>query len=80
MYTEESMKIRLKTMCQEQPYIHINVSLVHPHVEMKHVRVRLVGVYKNIFLVEEEKDGKTVRYSFQYGDVSAGIVTIEELG
>lgn len=66
-------------MYQESPSIHISVSLTKPHVELTHVCATLVGVYRHMFQIEAEKNGKMERFSIQYGEIIAGIIRIEEL-
>ncbi len=79
MYTEEFIKNKIKDLYQTNPNIHISVSLAKPHIELDNVCVKIVGVYSHIFQVEENKSGKIIRHSVQYGDVSVGIAKIKEL-
>lgn len=39
----------------------------------------LVGVYKNIFQIEQTVAGRVIRHTYQYGDVLVGHVVIREL-
>ncbi len=80
MYTESDLREKLKSMCETAPDIHISVSFTKPRVEINSECVKLVGAYKHIFQVEQDKNGRKQRYSMQYGDIIAGIVKIEELG
>ncbi len=79
MYTETYLKEKLKSLYEKNPYIHIHISLLKPHVELSSVCVKLVGVYRHIFQIEIEQREKTERYSIQYGDIASGIVKIDEL-
>ena len=79
MNTENYLKEKLEKLCERDPYIHIDVNLSKPHVELSNVRVKIIGVYRHIFQIETEKNGKTDRYSLQYGDIIAGIAKIAEL-
>ncbi len=79
MYTEENIRKKIKELCANAPYVHISVSLAKPHIELKDVRVKIVGAYAHIFQIEEEKNGKSVRLSVQYSDIPAGIASIAEL-
>ncbi len=78
MYTEQEWKEQLIRRMRIDPYVHICVSLAKPHVEMRGVKVKLVGMYRHIFQIEAQRDGKLERISLQYGDLVAGIVQIEE--
>ncbi len=79
MNTEAYLREKLTELYQTDPYIHINANLPRAHVELRNARVKLVGVYRHIFQVTEEKNGKTERYAFQYGDITTEIVKIAEL-
>ncbi len=79
MNTEAYLREKLTTLYQTAPEIHIEANLARAHVELRNARVKLVGVYRHIFRVEEEKNGKIERYAFQYGDIPAEIVKIAEL-
>ncbi len=79
MYTEKNLKEKLTYLFENDPCLHISIYLAKPPIEWKNVSVKLVGVYRHIFQIEREKNGKTERYSLQYGDIVAGIVKISEL-
>ncbi len=79
MYTEEYVKKKIEKLMNTDPYIHVNVTLTKPHIEREGVSVKIVGAYRHIFQVEEEKDGRTERYSVQYREVAAGIIKIAEI-
>ncbi len=79
MNTENYFKERLTELYESDPYIHIDVNLARPRVELNNVRVKITGVYRHIFQIEVEKNGKIERYSLQYGDITVGIVKIAEL-
>ena len=56
------------------------MSKTHPKVIVDASPAKIVGVYKNIFQVEEREGGKMpTRHTFQYGEVLIGQVKIEEL-
>lgn len=60
--------------------IHICVSTSRPRMFLKASPVKIVGVYKNIFRIEECEDKKTLtQHTFQYAEVLIGQVKIEEI-
>ena len=74
------IKSGIEKLYKNNPNIHISASRTHPKVIVDASPAKIVGVYKNIFQVEECEGGKTpTRHTFQYGDVLIGQVTIEEL-
>jgi uncharacterized protein Veg len=79
MSTVEHIKSEIKRLYETNPNIHISVKMTHPKVIVEGTPAKLVGVYKNIFQIEENDNGHTNRHTFQYGDVLIGQVVIEEL-
>ena len=76
----EQIKSGIEKLFKTNPNIHISVSKTHPKVIIDASPAKLIGVYKNIFQIEECEGGKMpTRHTFQYGDVLIGQVKIEEL-
>ena len=76
----EQIKNGIERLYKTHPNIHISVSRTHPKIIVEKSPAKIVGVYKNIFQVEEWVGGKMpTRHTFQYGDVLIGQVMIEEL-
>ena len=76
----EQIKSGIEKLFKTNPNIHISVSRTHPKVIVDASPAKIVGVYKNIFQVEECESGKiSARHAFQYGDILIGQVMIEEL-
>lgn len=75
----EYIKSEIRRLYETDPIIHISVRMTHPKVSVKDAQVRIVGVYRNIFQVEQEGGDRPNRYTLQYTDVLIGQVTIAEL-
>ena len=76
----DQIKNGIERLYKTNPSIHISVSRTHPKIIVEKSPAKIVGVYKNIFQVEECEVSKTsTRHTFQYGDVLIGQVVIEEL-
>jgi len=76
----EQIKKSIEKLFKTDPNIHISVSKTHPKVIVATSPAKIVGVYKNIFQIEECEGGKMpTRHTFQYGEVLIGQVKIEEL-
>ncbi len=76
----EQIKKGIERLYKTNPNIHISVSRTHPKIIVAASPARIVGVYKNIFQIEECEISKLpTRHTFQYGDVLIGQVAIEEL-
>jgi len=80
MENMEYIKSSIKELYNTNPSIHISVSKTHPKVIVEKSPAKIIGVYKNIFQVEERESGRIpARHTFQYTDVLIGQVKIEEL-
>ena len=76
----EQIKVGIEKLYKTNPNIHISVRKTHPKVIVDASPAKIVGVYKNIFQVEECESGKMpTRHTFQYVDILIGQVVIEEL-
>lgn len=75
----EQIKNGIERLYKTHPNIHISVSRTHPKIIVEKSPAKIVGVYKNIFQIEENNSGSPSRHTFQYGDVLIGQVVIDEL-
>ena len=75
----EQIKNGIERLYKTHPNIHISVSRSHPKIVVEKSPAKIIGVYKNIFQIEENNIGRPSRHTFQYGDVLIGQVVIEEL-
>ena len=75
----EQIKNGIERLYKTHPNIHISVSRSHPKIVVEKSPAKIIGVYKNIFQIEENNIGRSSRHTFQYGDVLIGQVVIEEL-
>lgn len=73
------IKNGIEELYNTNPRIHITVRQTRPKVVVENASVTIVGVYRNIFQIEENDRGRPCRHTFQYGDVLIGQVQIEEL-
>ena len=73
------IKKGIEKLYKTAPNIHISIKTSRPKVNVEEAAVVIIGVYRNIFQVEENDRGRPVRHSFQYGDVLIGHVSIAEL-
>lgn len=74
------IKREIEKLYETNPDIHIAVKRMRPKLIVESSPAKIVGVYKNIFQVEERESRKLpTRHTFQYGDVLTGQVIIEEL-
>ena len=80
MNTTEYIKHEIEKLYNNNPIIHITLKITRPKSELEKSTVKITGVYKNIFQVEENRKGALLRHTFQYSDILIGRVAIEELG
>ena len=69
IYELEQIRRRISERYRSDPNIRINVSLRQPRLHLCDVPVRITGVYRHIFQVEEDSSGQPKRHALQYADV-----------
>ena len=69
IYELEQIRRRISERYRSDPYIRINVSLRQPKLRLSNVPVKITGVYRHIFQVEESSSGQLKRHALQYADV-----------
>ncbi len=76
----ESIKRSIEQLYQTNPKVCISVNKTRPKIVIEDLTANIIGIYRNIFQVEELKNGKPFgRHTFQYSDVLMGQVVIKEL-
>lgn len=75
----DHIKDSIEKLYKTDPCIHISLRLSRPKIVVDKTPAVIVGVYRNIFQIEESSNGRPARHSFQYGDVLIGHVVIHEL-
>lgn len=75
----EIIKRKIAALYQAAPQVHLRTKASHQRDLGAEVPARIIGVYKNIFQLEQTEGGRTVRHTYQYGDVLIGHVVIREL-
>ena len=69
IYELQQIRQRISERYRSDPNIRINVSLRQPRLRLSNVPVKITGVYRHIFQVEEDSSGKPKRHALQYADV-----------
>lgn len=69
IYELEQIRRRISERYQSDPNSRVNVSLRQPRLHLNDVPVRITGVYRHIFQVEEDSSGQPKRHALQYADV-----------
>lgn len=77
--TIDTIRKDIRRLFEENPYIHVNVTMRHPKVSVQNGAAVIKGVYPNTFQLEETESGFTQRHCVQYNDVLIGRVEILEL-
>lgn len=65
----QQIRQRISERYLSDPNLRINVSLRQPRLHLDDVPVRITGVYRHIFQVEEDSSGQPKRHALQYADV-----------
>lgn len=79
MTTMEIIKNKIGELYKTNPNIHINVSMIHPKIQLQNEEVVIKGVYSHIFQIEEYSTGSPKSYTLQYSDVLIKHIEIAEL-
>ena len=79
MNSIDSIKKEIQRLYESNPSIHISVKLTRPRLIIENAPVKIIGVYNNIFQIEENRTGHLVRHTLQYSEVLTGNVKISEL-
>lgn len=69
IYELQQIRQRILERYLSDPTIRINVSLRQPRLHLNNVPVKITGVYRHIFQVEEVSPGPPKRHALQYTDV-----------
>ena len=69
IYNVQQIRQRISERYRSDPNIRINVSLRQPRLHLRDVPVKITGVYRHIFQVEETSSGQPKRHALQYADV-----------
>ena len=69
IYKLQQIRQRILERYRSDPNIRTNVSLRQPRLHLNNVPVKITGVYRHIFQVEEDSSGQSKRHALQYADV-----------
>ena len=69
------IKLRIQQLYQDNPNIHIDVSMNRPRINIVNQEATIKGIYKNVFLIETQGQRQTLLYS----DILIKRVRIAEL-
>lgn len=69
IYELQQIRQRISERYLSDPNIRINVSLRQPKLRLSNVPVKITGVYRHIFQVEEDSSWQPKRHALQYADV-----------
>ena len=69
IYELEQIRRRISERYRSDPNIRINVSIRQPRLHLHDVPVKITGVYRHIFQVEETSSGQPKHHALQYADV-----------
>ena len=79
MNTVEHIKSEIERLYKTDPNVLVSVNMKRPKLIIERAPAKIVGVYKNIFRIEECGTGLPTRHTLQYSDVLIGQVVIEKL-
>lgn len=79
MTQPDYIKKKIEALYNENPVIHISVTMNSPKVRLENEEVTLKGVYSHLFRIEEKTSGTPKSHTFQYSDILTNQIIIAEL-
>lgn len=79
MTQSDYIKKKIEALYNENPVIHISVTMNSPKVHLENEEVTLKGVYSHLFRIEEKTSGTPKIHTFQYSDILTNQIIIAEL-
>lgn len=79
MTTLDIIKNKIRYLYENNPNIHMNVTINHPKIELKNDPAVIKGVYSHIFRIEEYSKGVPQSHTIQYTDIMTKRIEIVEL-
>lgn len=75
----DEIKLKVKKLYSVSPDIHINFINSFPKIYLSDEPAKIIGVYKNVFVLEEYSKGSPNKHTFQYTDILTNQLEIIEL-
>ena len=75
----DDIKIKIKKLYENDSEIHLTFISTYPKMCLVDEKAKIIGVYKNIFRVEEYSNGVSHIHTFQYADIFTKKIEILEL-
>lgn len=75
----DSIKRKIAYLYKNHPKIHVNISLSRPKINLQNDPAKIVGIYPNVFIIEESSSGAVKSHTLQYIDVLTKQIEIVEL-
>ncbi len=75
----DSIKRKISYLYKNHPEIHVNISLGRPKISLQNDPAKIVGIYPNVFIIEESSSGSVKSHTLQYIDVLTKQIEIVEL-
>ena len=75
----EQIREKVQYLFETAPQIHMNVSITHPKVELQNAPAVIIGVYRNVFRIEETSTGIVRTHTLQYADMVTDRIKILEM-
>lgn len=79
MTTLDIIKSRIRYLYENNPNIHMNISINHPKIHLENDPAVIKGVYSHVFRIEEYSNGAPQCHTIQYTDIVTKQIEIVEL-
>ncbi len=75
----QDIRTAIEQLYKSDEQLHMNIRLRRPKLELENAPARIIGVYPNMFRIEESHTGVRRTHSLLYTDVLIGQIDIMEL-
>lgn len=75
----DQYKEQIKRLYENNTKIHMDVTLSYPRLTLTNEEAIITAVYRNLFQIEENKNGETNRHTISYTDLITKQVVIKEI-
>ncbi len=75
----EQYKEEIRKLYNDKATIHMDVSLSYPRLNLTNEEAVITAVYRNLFQIEESKNGEVNRHTIPYIDLITRQVVIKEI-
>lgn len=79
MTTLDFIKREIRALYETNPKIHVNISIIHPKIDLKNDPAKITAVYSNVFRIEEYSNDAPSSHTLKYTDILTKQIEFAEI-